>query len=151
MEINTAHSSLRPNVLPAGWRLEPLGDHVVIKSGESPSRFQFSDKGTPYFKVEQLKNSLKYQEDTPYFISENDSQPVVKKGSVIFPKRGASIMLNKVRILKHDSFMDTNMMTLTFDDEVLSEYAYYALLHIGLWRVADTTSIPQINNKHNAN
>jgi type I restriction enzyme S subunit len=25
---------------------------------------------------------------------------------------------------------------------------YYALLHIQLWRVADTTSIPQINNKH---
>ena len=39
-------------------------------------------------------------------------------------------------------------MTLTTTETLSNEYLYYALLKIELWRVADTTSIPQINNKH---
>ena len=59
-------------------------------------------------------------------------------------------MLNKIRILDVDAFMDTNLMTITILDELrlVSEYLYYAILYIELWRIADTTSIPQINNKH---
>ncbi|OAD19862.1 restriction modification system DNA specificity domain protein [Candidatus Thiomargarita nelsonii] len=44
--------------------------------------------------------------------------------------------------------MDTNLMTLTTDEELDNEFIFYVLIYIGLWRVADTTSIPQINNKH---
>jgi type I restriction enzyme S subunit len=44
--------------------------------------------------------------------------------------------------------MDTNLMTLTAKPPLNNEYLFYALLHIQLWRIADTTSIPQINNKH---
>ena len=29
-----------------------------------------------------------------------------------------------------------------------SEFIYYKLISIELWKIADTTSIPQINNKH---
>ena len=82
---------------------------------------------------------------TPYFFRGEQAVPL---GSLIFPKRGASILLNKVRILVHDAFMDTNLMTLTPKGAMDSEYLYYALTHIQLWRIADTTSIPQINNKH---
>jgi type I restriction enzyme S subunit len=68
--------------------------------------------------------------------------------SVIFPKRGASILLNKIRILKQDSFMDTNLMTLTCHNGLDSNYLFYYLSYKGLDNIADTTSIPQINNKH---
>jgi len=44
--------------------------------------------------------------------------------------------------------MDTNLMALTPDDELDGEFLYYALGYIGLWQFADTTSVPQINNKH---
>jgi len=132
-------------VIPIDWSAERLGPHVSINSGESPSRFQFTDDGVPYFKVEQLNAGDKYQIETPYFIK---GVKTVPRGSLLFPKRGASILLNKIRILTQDSFMDTNLMTLTTSEELDNEYLYYALLHIGLWRVADTTSIPQINNKH---
>ena len=44
--------------------------------------------------------------------------------------------------------MDTNLMTLTVTSSIDSEYLYYALAAIELWRIADITSIPQINNKH---
>jgi len=128
-----------------GWEVIKLGDYVKITSGESPSKFNFKQNGVPYFKVDQLNNSEKYQIDTPYYI---ETINIIPKGSIIFPKRGASILLNKVRILKEDSYMDTNLMTLTLYEELESEFIYYMLIYIELWRIADTTSIPQINNKH---
>ena len=133
---------LRPK---EGWEVKKLGEFVNISSGESPSKFKFRDSGVPYFKVDQLNNSNKYQWDTPYFI---ESEIKIPKGSIIFPKRGASILTNKVRILVHDSFMDTNLMTLTTCLGIDNEYLYYVLIFNELWRIADTTSIPQINNKH---
>lgn len=44
--------------------------------------------------------------------------------------------------------MDTNLMALTPSNELHNEFLYYYLLNMQLWRIADTTSIPQINNKH---
>jgi len=128
-----------------GWGVQKLKDYVKITNGESPSKFKFVKEGIPYFKVEQLNNCEKYQIHSPYQI---EIENVIPGGSIIFPKRGASILLNKVRILKTDSYMDTNLMTLTLSDEVCNEFIYYMLIYIELWRIADTTSIPQINNKH---
>ncbi|MCK5523772.1 MAG: restriction endonuclease subunit S [Thiomargarita sp.] len=127
------------------WGVKKLGDYVKISSGESPSNFVFKCRGVPYFKVEQLNNCNKYQKETPYFIETNNT---IIKGSIIFPKRGASIFLNKIRILADDSFMDTNLMTLTVSDELSHEFLFYVLSYFELWKIADTTSIPQINNKH---
>lgn len=129
------------------WEEKRLGNLITIKSGESPNNL-VSENGTiPYFKVEQLNNSTKYQIETPYKILYNDKK-LVKKGSIIFPKRGAAILLNKIRIIAQDSFMDTNLMTLTCNSNIYNEFLYYVILKEDLSKIADTTSIPQINNKH---
>jgi len=73
---------------------------------------------------------------------------MVPAGSVIFAKRGAAISLNKIRLLNLPSSMDTNLMALTPGESLDPEYLFYALTYIGLWLLADTTSVPQINNKH---
>ena len=145
MGVTTGFKQTDAGSIPTDWTALTLGPHVQIKSGESPSRFRFESHGVPYFKVEQLNNDPKYLRTTPYHFK---SGKTISSGSLIFPKRGASILLNKVRILQSDSFMDTNLMTITPDDSLVSEYLYYTLIHIELWRIADTTSIPQINNKH---
>jgi type I restriction enzyme S subunit len=145
VELKPGYKQTDAGVIPEEWGAEALGHHVEIKSGESPSLFLFKNDGIPYFKVEQLNNNSKYLSDTPYFFLGDKTVP---RNSLIFPKRGASILLNKVRILKQDAFMDTNMMTLTAKAPLDHEYLYYALTYIELWRIADTTSIPQINNKH---
>ena len=44
--------------------------------------------------------------------------------------------------------MDTNLMVLTPIEKLECEYLFYSLSYIGLARLADTTSVPQINNKH---
>ena len=129
------------------WVKEKLGNLVEIKSGKSPKNLLDSTGEFPYFKVEQLNNCNKYLSDTPYFI--NDKSLLVKKGSLIFPKRGMAIMANKIRLLVKDSFMDTNLMTLTTKaDKINNEFLFYFLTNEELSRLADTTSVPQLNNKH---
>ena len=72
---------------------------------------------------------------------------MVQAGSVIFPKRGAAILTNKVRVLGVDSYMDTNMMALS-SEKLDTNFLYTMLSKEGLYKIADTSTIPQINNKH---
>ncbi|MBV6418696.1 MAG: hypothetical protein CMLOHMNK_03626 [Steroidobacteraceae bacterium] len=147
MEVRPGYKRTEVGLIPADWAVALLGGYVRITSGASPSLFRFSSSGIPYFKVEQLSSAEKYLDatDTPYLFERGDSVP---EQSVIFAKRGGAIALNKLRILRRASFMDTNLMALTPHDGLECEYLYYALGYIGLWRFADTTSVPQINNKH---
>jgi type I restriction enzyme S subunit len=147
MAVTAGYKQTDAGALPIDWDAIQLGSLVKITSGASPSLFHFSGSGVPYFKVEQLGNSEKFLStaDTPYMFERG---PTVPAKSVVFAKRGAAIALNKIRILSEESFMDTNLMALTPQVGLDSEYLFYALGFIGLWRFADTTSVPQINNKH---
>ncbi|PRM97938.1 restriction endonuclease subunit S [Aliarcobacter cryaerophilus] len=146
-QIKQGYKQTKVGIIPEDWEVVKLRKLVEINSGESPSEQTFESFGVPYFKVEQLNTSTKYQFETPYFIK--NPKKVIKSGSIIFPKRGASILLNKIRILKFDSFMDTNLMTITINKaNCNNEYLYYFILRTDLSKIADTTSIPQINNKH---
>jgi type I restriction enzyme, S subunit len=125
-----------------------LGTLVKIQSGYSPSTFQLADNGEiPYIKVEDMNNCNKYQKSSRFYT--NDVSRSVPQGAVIFPKRGAAIMNNKVRIAADRICMDTNMMALIPDKNKLdSEYLFNFLLQEKLFKIADTSTIPQINNKH---
>lgn len=127
------------------WEQRKLGEYVSITSGEAPSKF---DKGTElYVKVDDLNYNDKYVVDTQNKVAEHSTVKRVTKGSVVFPKRGAAIMTNKVRIMGVDSYMDTNMMALT-SEKLDSEFLYNIISKEGLYKIADTSTIPQINNKH---
>ncbi|HIK12235.1 MAG TPA: restriction endonuclease subunit S [Oscillatoriaceae cyanobacterium M33_DOE_052] len=144
-QVPPGYKQTEVGVIPEDWEVDYLGKYVDINSGESPSKFNFVSQGIPYFKVEQLNNDSKYLQKTPYHIQ---SGKTIKAGSIVFPKRGASILLNKVCILLKNSFIDTNLMALTVFEALDVEYLYYFINFFGLSQVADTTSIPQINNKH---
>ena len=73
---------------------------------------------------------------------------MISKDSVIFPKRGAAILNNKVRILKVPALLDSNLMALIFNPKQNPEFYYYLINKIELFKIADTSTIPQINNKH---
>ena len=120
---------------------------VEIKSGYSPSTFELMEIGTiPYVKVEDLNNCTKYQCESREYCEDADRS--VSAGSIIFPKRGGAIMNNKVRITATDICMDTNMMAIIPNGKIQSEFLYYTITHEKLSRIADTSTIPQINNKH---
>ena len=127
------------------WEQRKLGECVTITSGEAPSKFKHGSVN--YVKVDDLNYAYKTVVDTQNKVSDNPSMSKVKVGSVIFPKRGAAILTNKVRILGVESYMDTNMMALTATS-LDSDFLYVLISKEGLYKTADTSTIPQINNKH---
>lgn len=100
-----------------------------------------------YIKVDDLNYSTRVQNDSQMRVLENTKYNKVRSGSTIFPKRGAAIMTNKVRVLAEDSYMDTNMMALE-PEGINGEFLYIFIYRTGLYKIADTSTIPQINNKH---
>lgn len=67
---------------------------------------------------------------------------------MIFPKRGAAIFANKIRIAARPIALDTNLMAVEIVKGLDTEYLYYAISFAGLHQLADTSTIPQLNNKH---
>lgn len=130
------------------WCEKKLGDLVKINSGNSPSGYSLSSEGHyPFVKVEDLNNCNKIQFSSREYCEDNKG--AVPSGSVIFPKRGAAIMNNKVRIAGRPLLLDSNMMALTPKKSLIDNaFLYYLLLREKLSKIADTSTIPQINNKH---
>ena len=130
------------------WEETTLGAIVQIRSGYSPSKYNLENEGViPFLKVEELNNCIKFQSKSRFYTSEA-SNDLVWKDSIIFPKRGAAILNNKVRILEENALLDSNLMALIPSEKIFYEYLYYIITYIELFKIADTSSIPQINNKH---
>ncbi|WP_250865148.1 restriction endonuclease subunit S [Enterococcus faecalis] len=130
------------------WKERKLGDYVIIRSGWSPSNFDINNNANNLFiKVDDLNYSTRVQEESQVKVNILSKYKKMKKSSTIFPKRGAAIMTNKVRMLGEDSYMDTNMMALE-PKGIDPEYLYTFINKTGLYKIADTSTIPQINNKH---
>ncbi|USJ87126.1 restriction endonuclease subunit S [Lactiplantibacillus pentosus] len=117
---------------------------MIIKSGNAPSEFQGGD--TPYLKVDDMNNSTIFQKSTKHNVA-GDNNKIVSNGAIVFAKRGAAILTNKVRILATEMFMDTNMMAL-IPVRIDLLFLYFFLSKENLSKIADTSTIPQINNKH---
>ncbi len=116
-----------------------------LQSGESPTKFTFESNGIyNYYKVSDFNNNYKYLINSK--LKTNNSKNKISKNSIIFPKRGESINTNKIAILNSDGFIDTNLMAFTTERNI--EYIFQYLSYFGLSKIADTSSIPQINNIH---
>lgn len=134
-------------IIPQEWEVMALGKLVSITSGNSPSLYNLHSVGKyPYIKVEDMNNCEKYQMLSRDYT--DDERNLVPKGSIIFPKRGAAIINNKVRIAVCDLCMDSNMMAIVPNKLVNGEFLYFKIIHEQLFKIADTSTIPQINNKH---
>lgn len=146
---NKTYKKTAIGLIPSDWDVVKMGDLVNISSGVSPSIFNLHNKRKkyPFLKVEDLNNCDKYQINSREY--SDDEKSIVEKESVIFPKRGAAILNNKVRINKIPVQMDTNLMALTpLNSKLFGEYLFYTIIRIQLFKIADTSTIPQINNKH---
>ena len=100
----------------------------------------------PFYKVEQLNNCYIELDETPY----RTMQSAVPAHSIIFPKRGAAIMTNKIRVASKPCQLDTNLMALLLknNENVDYKFLFYFIARYNLSKIADTSTIPQINNIH---
>lgn len=145
--IQAGYKDSSVGIIPQEWEVASLGKLVSITSGESPSLFNLREIGKyPYIKVEDMNNCEKYQLLSREYT--DDERCAIQKGSIIFPKRGAAITNNKVRIAACQLYMDSNMMAIMPNDFVCGDYLYFKITYEQLFRIADTSTIPQINNKH---
>ena len=114
------------------WTYKKLGELCSITSGFTPKAEELSSFGKfPYFKVADM-NSL----GNEVFLSLTDaylceSKKFHPKGSVVFPKNGATIATNKKRILKQDSIVDLNTAVACFNNKIIDvKYSYYWFMNI---------------------
>ncbi|MCE4373559.1 restriction endonuclease subunit S [Xanthomonas hortorum] len=134
-------------MLPKGWTQNALRENIRIHSGQAPGNLDLLPKGEiPYVKVEDLNNCDKYQSHSREYLE--SCRSVVPAQSLIFPKRGAAIFANKIRIAARPIALDTNLMAVEIVKGLDTEYLYYAISFAGLHQLADTSTIPQLNNKH---
>jgi type I restriction enzyme S subunit len=134
--------------IPLTWEVKKLEELVKIKNGYSPRKFDFFEDGEyPFIKVNDMNFAYKYISKANLYFNES-KYDLAQPNTIIFPKRGAAISTNKINILSKKAYYDTNVMGLITNDKLVNEYLYYYIQNLGLWQFADTTSIPQINNKH---
>ena len=127
------------------WEQRKLREIVSIGAGAPPSAF--SAGNFLYVKVDDLNESSHFQFDSAQRVDANTAVKPIRKGSIIFAKRGAAILGNKVRVLGKTAYIDTNMMALE-PRGVDADFLWLFINQTGLYRIADTSTIPQINNKH---
>jgi type I restriction enzyme, S subunit len=130
-------------MVPDGWTIECLGDHVNIHSGFAPASLDITGAGNvPYVKVDDLNNCTRIQRLSK--ARANFGGRKVPTSTVIFPKRGAAIMNNKVRVTGVEMILDTNMMGLEVKPSLDPWFTFYRLVYEKLFKIADTSTIPQI-------
>lgn len=122
--------------LPEEWKIYKGEDIFVLSSGVSPTEVNFKNNGnvdTLYVKVDDMNlpiNSKWIKDSKEKFEYKlNLKIPVAGTNSIIFPKRGAAILTNKVRILERRCTVDPNIMVLNCKPLLFPDFMYYHLLN----------------------
>ena len=139
--------------MPAEWTMAPGIDLFRLAGGYGPSAIRFDDQGECLFvKVDSFNHRtnrrlILHAEDCFSEIN-NPTIRLHAPGSIVFPKRGAAIFKNRVRLLGTRSTVDPNLMVMTPKDDLVPDFLMYLLIHIELFNLCDNSGIPQLNNKH---
>ena len=139
--------------IPKEWTTSVGADLFSLAGGYGKKALSFGDEGECLFiKVDSLNNrantrQVRFSTDR-FKETENPTIRTYGSRSLVFPKRGAAIFKNRVRLLGAKVAVDPNLMVLTPKGEIDPEFFMYWLLHIGLFNLSDNSGIPQINNKH---
>jgi type I restriction enzyme S subunit len=114
---------------------ELVDDGAVAETGE-----------VPYLKVAAVSpDSLEIDQWT-WFLPNNEVR--TRSGFVVFPKRGAAILSNKVAVVTVAAALDPNLMGWAIRPPHSLRFYAYALKARGIETLADVSTVPQLNNKH---
>lgn len=134
------------------YEISTIGDECELKSGTTLPVDKVESIGEfPYIKVADMnlpENETYINISSCYVNVQTASNTYLKKGTIIFPKRGGAIGTNKKRILCSDTCVDLNIMGVRPGKRLLTEYLYVYFLNLDLANICDGSTIPQINNKN---
>lgn len=113
---------------PDGVEFKKIGEVVEFRAGWLfPSIEQGNLNGYyPFYKVADMNNSLMYMETANNYVSRETANKLkckpAPKGTIIFPKVGATMVTNKKRILSKESCYDNNIMGIIAKKLILHFY-----------------------------
>lgn len=117
---------------PNGVEYKPLGDVSEFRAGWGfPESEQGKTEGKyPFYKVGDMNNSAVFMDIANNYISEETSIKLrckpAPRGTIIFPKIGATMGTNKKRILTKDSCYDNNVMGIIAKSDIINDrFLYY--------------------------
>lgn len=135
--------------IPIGWDVIKGKYILKILTGNYPSEIIEDDDGKYFIKVDDL-NSIEdnFYLSNPKLKIKDFGVNTLDEGIILFPKRGMTIFTNKVVITKSRSFIDPNLMGIKVFESFNKIFLFYLLTNRGLGDICDSSTIPQINNKH---
>jgi type I restriction enzyme S subunit len=138
--------------IPREWKVVKLKDIGKIVSGFTFSlELQGKNSGKyPFIKVNDMNNSYKYIYTAENYVDDNDLVKLKARpyppNTIIFPKIGMAVRLNKYRILRLEALFDNNIAGVIINDKLAYyEFIYYYLQgKIDLMSLASMTTVPSI-------
>jgi len=136
--------------IPKTWDIVRLGDISEVVSGFGfPLDFQGRKTGKyPFIKVGDMNSFEKYVTSANNFVEQEDIKALKAKtfppNTIIFPKIGMAIYLNKFRIVKAWSTFDNNVAGVTLKKGEPEFLYYYFLGKVDLKRLSNRTTAPSI-------
>jgi len=140
--------------IPSHWKISKSKFYVKLKSGDGfRNELQGRDDGGdyPFFKVSDTNNkgNEKYLINSNNYVTQKEFNEErwtqFNKGTLVFPKIGMGLLLNKRRILNQPSFIDNNMMGLEPNQHLDTEYTYYNYLLVDFKDYCSDGTVPSIN------
>lgn len=135
----------------AEWK--KLGEVCEIRAGSTfPKHEQGREIGKyPFYKVADMNKTMIYMDLADNYIDDDVAKKLkcnpAPKGSIIFPKVGATLSTNKKRILTTDSCFDNNIFAL-IPNQINAKYLYYVFSRMELLDFANGQSaVPSINKE----
>ncbi|MDD3050467.1 MAG: restriction endonuclease subunit S [Candidatus Cloacimonetes bacterium] len=141
--------------LPDGWEWKKLGELGILKGGNGfKKEFQnYSIYTIPFYKVSDM--NIAGNEIFMSYSNNTISQEMKKelkvnlfpKGTIIFAKVGAALLLNRRRITTKESAIDNNMMGFIPNNAVDLVFSFYWLTNIDFANFVNDGAIPSVNQK----
>lgn len=138
--------------IPKDWEVRRLKDVAKISSGNTAPQEEiyFQDGKYPFIRVQHLKE-LKEQKYPQLYDLINDlaisrlKLEKFKRGSIIFPKSGESIKLEKRAILENDSFVVNHLAVIEPKIDVNNLFLFYYFCSVKTSNYLTKTTMPSLN------
>ena len=140
--------------VPEHWRTTRLGHHAKAKGGTGfPDEYQGNTEAEfAFLKVANLGNndSLATTDGYEHTISKETAvklrAEVHKKGSIVFAKVGAALLLERYKFLAQNSCIDNNMMVVVNDEKIITNaFLRHCLSTVRLEMIVNPGAVPSIN------
>jgi type I restriction enzyme S subunit len=125
---------------------------AAVVPGKTPTRLETRPNGeVPFYKVGDMNAAEgRFMRASRTYVDratiERRGMPLLRRGTVIFPKVGGAIATNKKRLLTIDAVVDTNSMAVVPDSQVvIPEYLYFWFQMFELSSISYGSPLPQIS------